>query len=129
MHSKIAIVDDSPAIRRAVRQCIESKTDWQVCGEAEDGDEAVALVRHVRPDVVVLDLSMPKMNGLEAARKITGVAPQTGIVLFTAHANEQLQKEAENIGILEVVSKDESHVVEHLLAVLKEMTHFASESR
>ncbi len=80
MPMKIAIADDSPAIREALRSFIQSKTDWQVCGEAEDGEAAVALTQRLHPDLLVLDLSMPVMNGFEAARKIVRIAPSIRIV-------------------------------------------------
>jgi DNA-binding NarL/FixJ family response regulator len=120
MSIKVAIVDDYPPIRKAIRSCIESKTDWQVCGEAEDGEAAVDLVRSLSPDLVVLDLSMPRLNGLDAARKIAAVSPQTKMILFTGYSCEQLLSEAKRVGIRAVLSKDLDDSLEHLLAVLKE---------
>lgn len=89
MSLKIAIADDSPAIRSAIRSFIESNTEWQVCGEARDGQAALFVVQRHKPDFLVLDLSMPVMNGLEAARKIAVISPKTRIVLFTGHARDQ----------------------------------------
>jgi DNA-binding NarL/FixJ family response regulator len=123
MSIKIGIVDDNPAIRAALRSCIESDTDWQVCGEAEDGVAALALVKQYSPDLLILDLSMPKMDGLEAARKIRVIAPKTEIVLFTNYAGAELQRLAKSIGIGAVVAKDASGSLLHLLAVLREMAH------
>lgn len=73
---KILIVDDSPIIRRLLRFFIEHNTDWQVCGEAENGQIAVEKVAELKPHAVILDLSMPVMNGLDAAREITRIAPK-----------------------------------------------------
>jgi len=75
MSFKILIVDDSSSIRNLLRFFIEHNTDWQVCGEAENGQVAVEKVRELKPHAVILDLSMPVMNGLEAAREITRIAP------------------------------------------------------
>lgn len=85
MSVKIAIVDDSPSICQILRTFFESKTDWQVCGEAENGAAAIQLVQRLRPDLLVLDLSMPVMNGLDAARRIAAISPSTRIVLFTGN--------------------------------------------
>ncbi|MGC1650189.1 MAG: response regulator, partial [Candidatus Sulfotelmatobacter sp.] len=70
MSHRILIVDDSAIIRHSIRICIEHNTDWEVCGEAENGKVAIEKVRQLRPDVVTLDWQMPVMNGLEAAREI-----------------------------------------------------------
>jgi len=114
----ILIVDDSPLIRHSLRYCIEQNSDWQVCGEAENGKVAVEKVKELKPDVVILDLQMPVMNGLEAARHITLLAPKTAMVMFTMHNCEQLWKDAQAAGIKDVLSKSDG-VAEHLLASLR----------
>jgi DNA-binding NarL/FixJ family response regulator len=117
---KVAIVDDSSTIRHLVRLFIESHTDWQVCGEAGDGDAGVSLVQQLKPDLLVLDLLMPVMNGFDAARKIVAISPMTKIVLFTGHADEEVLKEAYSVGIRAVLSKNADHALQHLLAALHE---------
>ena len=82
----ILIVDDDADIRHSFRAFIEQNTDWQVCGEAENGEVAVEKVRELNPDVVILDMQMPVMSGLEAARQIRLVAPETAIFMFTMHS-------------------------------------------
>ena len=119
MPTKIAIADDSPIIRHFLRLFIQSSTDWQVCGEAEDGEAAVALVERSHPDLLILDFSMPVMNGFDAARKILPISPRIGIVLFTAHASEQLITEAKGIGITAVIPKDGASM-DDLVAALRE---------
>src|SRR5713101_7260058 len=114
----ILIVDDSPLIRHSLRYCIEQNSDWQVCGEAENGKVAVEKVKELKPDVVILDLQMPVMNGLEAARQITHFAPDTALLMFTLHTGEQLLKDARAAGIKDVISKSED-VAEHLLGSLR----------
>jgi len=105
MSTTVLIVDDSPPVRRSLRAWFEQRSHWEVCGEAENGAAAVEKVKTLNPDVVILDLSMPVMNGLEAARKISSIAPETAMVLFTMHASEHLVKDAQNAGIKDVVSK------------------------
>ncbi|MGZ6231096.1 MAG: response regulator, partial [Syntrophales bacterium] len=70
---RILVVDDSPSVRRYLRAALELHRDWRVCDEARNGQEAVEQFRKIRPDVIVLDFQMPKMNGLDAARIITQV--------------------------------------------------------
>jgi DNA-binding NarL/FixJ family response regulator len=121
MPTTIAIVDDSPTIRKLIRTFIESHTDWLVCGEAEDGDAAIAMAERLHPDLIVLDLSMPVKNGLDAARTIRTESPKSRMVLFTAHANDQLTIEAKQVGISTVLAKDENASLEQLVSILRQM--------
>ncbi len=122
MPGTILVVDDNSLIRHALRSFIEQSGDWQVCGEAENGSVALEKVAQLHPDVVILDLQMPVMDGLEAARRINMLAPNTMMVMFTMHDCEQLRKEAQAAGIKHVLSKSES-VGEHLLASLKKTSY------
>lgn len=106
MASKILIVDDSSVVRGLVRSFIEEHTDWVVCGEAENGKIAIELVEELRPHLVVLDLSMPVMNGLDAAREISRTAPGTLMIMFTMHAVDGLREDAQRVGIKRVFSKE-----------------------
>jgi len=103
---QILIVDDSTPIRKCIRTFIEQKTDWKVCGEAENGQVAVEKVKNLNPDLVVLDMSMPVMNGLEAARLIKKTSPRVPLVMFTMYVSDQLSKAAEAVGIKGVLSKE-----------------------
>jgi DNA-binding NarL/FixJ family response regulator len=103
---KILIVDDSPHIRRLFRAAIERQSTWIVCGEAENGKIGVELVEVLRPQLVILDLSMPVMNELDAAREISAVAPGTPMIMFTMHESESLLKEAQRVGVEHVFAKD-----------------------
>ncbi|HWZ79249.1 MAG TPA: response regulator transcription factor [Candidatus Sulfotelmatobacter sp.] len=120
MPLQIAIADDSAAIRSALRTYIESHTDWQVCGEAEDGQSAVFIVQHLQPHVLILDLSMPVLNGLEAARQIAVISPKTRIVLFTAHTGERVQREAKKVGIRSVIAKDGDATLQRLVITVRD---------
>jgi DNA-binding NarL/FixJ family response regulator len=118
MPLKILIVDDSSEIRQLLRFFIEHNTDWLVCGEAENGQVAVEKVTETTPHAVILDLSMPVMNGLDAAREITRIAPNVQIVMFTMHVSEQLRQDAKDAGIKDLISKSDK-IGDHLLASLR----------
>jgi DNA-binding NarL/FixJ family response regulator len=105
MSTTVLIVDDSLPIRRSLRSWFERLEGWEVCGEAENGAVAVEQVKALNPDIVIMDLSMPVMNGLQAAQKISTIAPTTAMILFTMHATEHLVKDAHRAGIKDVVSK------------------------
>ena len=108
MAPKILVVDDTQAIRNSLRLHIETETDWEICGEAENGRDAIERVKELQPDVVLLDLSMPVMNGLDAARRIKAIAPRTHILMFTLHTYPGLLDEARKVGIANVVSKSDA---------------------
>jgi two-component system, chemotaxis family, chemotaxis protein CheY len=118
MSAQILIVDDSPFLRRSIRSSIEQNTDWQVCGEAENGQVAIEKTKEFDPDLIILDLAMPIMNGLDAARHIAGFAPGVAILLFTMHGSRELLKYAELIGIKQVLSKS-SGGIEQLMSTVK----------
>ena len=120
MSHTILLVDDSELIRHSLRLCIEENSDWEVCGEAENGKVAVEKVRELHPDVVILDLQMPVMNGLEAAREISHIAPTTAMVMFTAYDCGPLSQQAHDAGIKDVLSKFDG-VADHLLASLEDL--------
>jgi CheY-like chemotaxis protein len=115
----ILIVDDNNLVRRLLRSWLEQNSEWEICGEAENGKIAVESVKQLHPDIVILDLQMPVMNGLEAARQIRQVAPNTSMVMFTVHNSEQLLREARANGVRDVVSKCDL-LGEHLLTALRE---------
>jgi DNA-binding NarL/FixJ family response regulator len=120
MPKRILIVDDSPMIRRMLRSCVETKTDWEVCGEAENGAVALMLVTKFKPDLVILDLVMPVMDGLEAARQISSIAPQTPMLMFTMQNSNQLLQDAQAAGIKRVLSKSDSGT-DSLIASMREL--------
>jgi DNA-binding NarL/FixJ family response regulator len=82
---RLLVADDDKSIRGLVCTLLGAKDGWQVCGEATNGKEAVEKVRELNPDVIILDLSMPVMNGFEAGPKIRRIAPSTKIVFFSVH--------------------------------------------
>jgi two-component system response regulator NreC len=114
----ILIVDDSTLVRTLIRSYIEPHAAWRVCGEAENGKAAVEKVKELLPHVVILDCQMPVMNGLEAARQIALLAPNTAMLMLTMHNFEQLSKEAHAAGVKDVLSKSDG-VADHLIASLR----------
>ena len=104
--TRILIVDDNPQVRTALRICLEMHGSWNVCSEAENGQDGVELARQLKPDIVLLDYAMPNMNGLEAARLISASIPECGLILFTMFASDQLCTLAQAAGVRAVVSKD-----------------------
>ena len=107
MQRRILIADDNQAVRRAMRHMLEKEPDYKVCGEAEDGRDAVEKVKDLQPDLVVVDFSMPIMNGLEVARALKRARPGIPIVLFTMFKDRFLEDEAFASGVSVVVSKEE----------------------
>lgn len=104
---RILIVDDCGTTRDAVRQIISAR-HWSVCGEAADGWSGVKKFNELKPDLVVLDLKMPDINGIEAARWMSQSDPTVPIILFTVFDSAALQAAAREAGICAVVSKSEA---------------------
>jgi two-component system response regulator YesN len=120
MMPTILIVDDNSKIRSSLRSWIEGNADYQVCGEAENGKVAIEKVEEMHPDIVILDLQMPIMNGLEAAREISHVSPNTAMLMFTLHPSGELLRAARAVGVRDVVSKSDQ-LSGPLLVALKQI--------
>lgn len=89
---RILIADDHSILRRGVRAILEEHEGWEICGEASDGQDAVELAMRLHPDLCVLDLSMPRLNGIEATRQIRAALPTTEVVVLTVHESEDLPR-------------------------------------
>ena len=98
MAYKILLVDDHEVVRRGIRTLLHGPGDWEICGEAENGQEAVDKARELNPDLIVLDVSMPVMNGIEAARRIRQLSPGVKIVMFSMHDSPQIAQQAVEAG-------------------------------
>ena len=105
---RIVIVDDHAVVRRGVRALLESQPGWEVIAEATTGREAVELVRRLRPDVIVMDLSLPQLNGLEATRQIAKESPATEVLVLTMHHSEQLARDVLQAGARGYVMKSDA---------------------
>jgi two-component system, chemotaxis family, chemotaxis protein CheY len=105
MTKTVLIVDDNSFVRQALCELFEREGDFEVCGEAEDGQQAIAAAICLHPDLVVLDISMPVMNGLDAARVLRTLRPTVALILYSAGADRGVELQARSIGVSEVVSK------------------------
>jgi two-component system, NarL family, response regulator NreC len=104
--NRILIVDDLPEMRKLIRTYIEEETDFGVCGEAIDGLDAIDKAQNLKPDLIILDASMPRMNGIEAGPKLKKLLPETPIILFTFHEGMMRGFDAREVGVDAIVTKD-----------------------
>ena len=127
---RILIADDHDFVREGVRAVLEAEPGWIVCGEARSGREAVARAAELRPDVVVLDLSMPELNGLEATRQIRSVLPAK-ILILSVHDSDQVVTEVLDAGADGYVLKTDAgrKLVEAIRALLQDQQFFAERVR
>jgi DNA-binding NarL/FixJ family response regulator len=95
---RVLIADDHEIVRRGIRDLIERHPGWQVCGEAKDGRDAVSRAFALKPDLVLLDIGMPNLNGLDAARQIATTCPLTRVLILTVHDSEQVVREVLAVG-------------------------------
>jgi DNA-binding NarL/FixJ family response regulator len=126
MAVRILIADDDAAIRRLLRRLIENHQDWSVCGDAYDGKDAIGKAEELSPDVIVLDLAMPQMNGFQAARAITLAHPDVPLLLLTVQQlSKELTREAQLAGFKGAVSKSTgSEVVRAIESLLSHQSFF-----
>jgi DNA-binding NarL/FixJ family response regulator len=103
----VLIVDDNAFIRAGLRELFKREGDFEVCGEAGNGKEAVEKALELRPNLIVLDLSMPVMNGFDAARALKRLMPTVPLIMYSAFGDKVAERQARLIGISEVVSKSE----------------------
>ena len=107
MVKNILIVDDSPTVRQALCEIFNREKDFDVCGEATNGQDAIERAQQLHPDVIVTDLSMPIMSGLEEARVLKRLMPTVPVIIYTAHNDRFIEKEAHAAGAYAVVSKSD----------------------
>jgi DNA-binding NarL/FixJ family response regulator len=120
MPCRILIADDHAGVRKTLTRAFQMHPGWEVCGEAATGLEAVEKATALKPDIIVLDLSMPVMDGLQAASQILSTDPNLPIILFTNHLSATLDAEARKAGIRRVLSKDGTELLNTIEAVLNE---------
>lgn len=104
----VLIVDDHEVVRRGLRALIESHPGWEVCGEATTGREAVEKASKFKPNMVVMDIGMPELNGLEATRQILKAAPRTPVLVLTVHQSEQVVQEVFEAGAQGLILKSDA---------------------
>jgi DNA-binding NarL/FixJ family response regulator len=105
---RILIADDHEVARSGIRAVLENHPGWEVCGEAKDGRESVELAASLKPDVVLLDIGMPNLNGLEAARQILAVTPKVAILILTMHDSDNVVREVLRAGARGFVLKSDA---------------------
>jgi DNA-binding NarL/FixJ family response regulator len=110
MSIRILIAEDSAAVRNALRHLLEHAGPWQII-DVDNGEEAVTKAQELKPDLIILDLVMPVMDGLNAARQISKLLPNTPMLMHTMHWSQQVEIEAQKVGVRKVVSKSDSAVL------------------
>ena len=105
---RILIVDDNPSLRQELRSLLDGYPEFEIGGEAADGLEAIDVVEKIHPDLILMDLSMPRMGGLQATREIKKKWPETKILVFTVYQNPEYQRAVFEAGANGYVQKDSS---------------------
>src|SRR5436305_1943730 len=120
MKIRILVVDDHEVVRQGICSILQSRSEWQVCGEAADGRQAVKLARELDPDAIVMDVTMPIMGGLNAAHEILQSNPRTKVLIFTMHDSKTLGKLVQRSGAQGFVVKSEAamHLIDALDTIL-----------
>jgi DNA-binding NarL/FixJ family response regulator len=126
MPFRILIVDDDVTIRRLLRRILEERPGWEVCGEAANGNDAIAQTEQLAPDLAIIDLAMPNKNGIEAAREIFAISPLTPMLLLTVQqVSAELARAAREAGFRGAVTKSSgSEVVMAVETLLGKGTFF-----
>ena len=127
-HVRILVADDHEVMRMGIRNLIESVPNWTVSAEASTGREAVDLALHSSPDVIIMDITMPEMNGFEAAAKISEICPQVPVIMFSLHLSEDVMGRFKTGAIRGAVAKSEAarDLLDAVRSVLAGGTFFPS---
>src|SRR5215475_10569283 len=125
---QILIADDHEIVRRGLKQALAERPEWTVCGQASTGRDAVAKALRLKPDVVVIDIAMPEMNGLDATRKIRQALPETQFVILTLHLSDQLVYDILEAGARSYILKSDAErdLITAVEAVSRRRTYFTS---
>ncbi len=128
---RILIVDDHETVRKGVSSILETRKDVEVCGEASNGQEGVEKASQLNPDLIVLDVTMPVLDGFSAARQIRAILPEVAILILSMHAGHSIIREAQQAGVQGFVSKSDTgqQLLRAVGAVLQGQTFFPIESR
>jgi DNA-binding NarL/FixJ family response regulator len=126
--ARILIAEDHSVVRRGLRELLGSQAGWEICGEARTGRKAVELAKELRPDVVVIDLSLPELSGVEVIRQLRADLPQIAVAVFTIHDDELFVSDAIAAGARAYVLKSEpaARIVEAVAALLRREPYFSA---
>jgi DNA-binding NarL/FixJ family response regulator len=126
MKVRVLIADDHILVRRGIRAILEVHPEWEVCGEASSGPEAVGKAKELLPDVIIMDISMPGPSGLDATRELREVLPQAGVLIVSMHESRELIMAAREAGARGYLSKSETdgRLIEALSAVCRGEPYF-----
>jgi two-component system, NarL family, nitrate/nitrite response regulator NarL len=127
---RILVADDQEAVRKRVCLTLASRPNLEVCAEAANGKEAVEKAQEFNPDLIILDITMPVLNGLDAARQIHKSLPQTPILILSVHKSKQLVEEAKKLGARGYITKAEAgqNLMKAVDSVLQNQTFFPSDA-
>ena len=123
MPKNILIADDNAGVRTLIRTYLEMQTEFEICGEASDGVDAIEKIKELKPDLILLDLAMPKMNGAEVASIIKGSMLHIPIILFSVYGEKIGKSLASAVGVDIVLSKPDG--ISNLVASVKNLLHVA----
>jgi len=125
---RILLADDHDIVRRGVRPLIESEWGWEICGEAVEGRQAVTMALELKPDIVILDVSMPELGGVEVTRQIKRELPETEVLIFTGQDSESLVHQLFAAGARSFVLKSESatHLIPAIKALCQHQPYFGA---
>jgi DNA-binding NarL/FixJ family response regulator len=128
MAFRILVADDHEVVRRGLCALLQSQSEWEVCGESGDGRDAVDKATKLKPDVVILDIGMPSLNGLEATRQILKINPQIKVLILTLHDSDQVVREVLNAGARGFLLKSDAarDLVAAVEALRRDKTYFTS---
>jgi DNA-binding NarL/FixJ family response regulator len=126
---RILIADDHEVVRRGTRSLLEGHPGWEICGEASDGREAVERCKELKPDLVLLDIGMPNLNGLDAARQIQAICPLTHVLILTIYDSEQMVRDILAVGARGFVLKSDAgrDLIVAVEAIQHKRTFFTSQ--
>lgn len=124
---QVMLVDDEPAVRRGLRMRLKLVPDIQVVGEAGDGEEALRLAQELKPDVVVMDFAMPRLDGIQATQALLKIAPNTAVVMHSLHSDETTRARAKAAGAAAFIAKGDSQP--GLIAAIRQAANRAQGAR
>ena len=121
MAARILIADDHDVVRQGIRAILHARPDWEICGEAADGREAIRLTKELQPDVIIMDITMPHMSGLEASQEIAKLRVPSRVLIFTMHESRSLGPSVRKAGahgyvVKSRAARDLIEALERLLA-------------